>query len=528
MKYFLTLFVILFCFAAAQPGPPDAPDLTIPNLTNQLMATSAPQLMAMVSGAGNNTVIRVTDGIYKLNSRLEVTADNVWVIGASKDPTKVILQGNGFFGNLGGTGELLRVYGAADVTIAYMTFSGARSFGVNVKAESFVSNLDIYNCHFLNIGTRHIKGTGWDPPRYVDGGSVKYCYFYSDTVPPTSWHAGGNYVSSLDMMNLDGWVFANNVFYNIRGATNGGRGSIFVWNNSRNCTIENNIFYNSDRLLAVGNPSTASSQAANTPHMTGCVIRNNVFVRGPSTNCSIELSRVINIKVYNNTFASNPLGFRSYRDNIFQINYPPNTGIDIKNNLVLGTLPAPDASVSVGNNYVSAQAEVTEAWFEDLEHCDLHITGIGSATLKGADPVSEVPRDIDGCARSSTEPYFGADEYGCWADINKKLGSIQTDLDLGVSPNPFHKTIHITVSSLEKAEIRVFDMRGKRVCDLVPEGSHHLARATWNAENITQGMYVIRAVAGEKSKNGPFIEFSVGYLVAVPGCVIAENLSVFT
>ena len=116
------------------------------------------------------------------------------------------------------------------VTIADITFTDCRSYGVKVEAENAPRNVHIYNCRFRNIGVRAIKGSaGQDPTVRAVKGSVRYCQFENSKVPPADWLFGGDYISAIDMMALDDWTFSDNYLHNIKGRHGGCRAAIFIW-----------------------------------------------------------------------------------------------------------------------------------------------------------------------------------------------------------------------------------------------------------------------------------------------------------
>ncbi|OGJ86482.1 MAG: hypothetical protein A2248_15780 [Candidatus Raymondbacteria bacterium RIFOXYA2_FULL_49_16] len=503
----IALFSI-FSLVFSQPSAPTAPELVIPTMPHMDTVSTMPTLRVAVSNMADSTVIFLRDGTYWMTTYLALDNNNIWIVGLSRDPTKVIIKGNGFYADSGGTDELARVSGASHVNIAYVTFRGVRTYGVNVKAESHVADLNIYNCHFINIGERHIKGTGINPPIYVQGGSVRYCYFRNDYLPMSSWNSGGDYIAAIDMMDLDNWIFADNVFTSINGLNGGGRGSLFLWNNSQNVTIERNIFYNSDRLLAIGNPSVASSQEAGSPNMTNCIIRNNFFMRTDETGTAIEISRVNNLKFINNTIADYPLGSRSYGENIMQINFPPNSGILIQNNFSIGNLPSGDAATTVTNNYRPASGTVSESWFVDYAHCDLHLTALAAGAFDGGTPTIDVLNDYDRVCRTVT-PDYGADEYRnefvpndivCWTDVEPSLDKqIDAVSALAVEPNPFNPetVIKIAPAALQtmNPELKIFDLSGRLAVDLTNQIK---PETLWDASAMTSGVYVVFLKAGGK------------------------------
>ena len=69
-------------------------------------------------------------------------------------------------------------------------------------------------------------------------------------------------------------------------------------------------------------------------------------------------------------------------------------------------------------------------------------------------------------------------------------------------PNPFNPSTKIdyVVSSGEKVSLKVYDLLGREVATLVDEykqaGNYTV---TFNAENLTSGVYIYRLVSGENN-----------------------------
>ena len=188
------------------------------------------------------------------------------------------------------------------VTIADLTFTDCRSYGIKVEAENGPKDIHIYNCRFRDIGVRAIKGSaGQDPNVHAVKGSVRYCRFENTKVPPADWLYGGDYIAAIDMMALEDWTFSDNVFRNVKGRNGGGRAAIFIWVRSRGVTVERNLIVNCDRGMAFGNPgqSTANRAGERLVYVRDGIIRNNFIVGGP--DCGIELWYADRIKVYNNS-----------------------------------------------------------------------------------------------------------------------------------------------------------------------------------------------------------------------------------
>ena len=135
-----------------------APPLPLKPGAIQWVRDSASLKLILESGLENVTVM-VADGVYDVPEPINMRkGKNVVIRGASSDPDRAILRGKGFHtGNPGD--DMLRIGQVENITIAYLTFTECRSYGIKVEAEHFPKQVHIYNCHFKDIGIRMIKGS---------------------------------------------------------------------------------------------------------------------------------------------------------------------------------------------------------------------------------------------------------------------------------------------------------------------------------------------------------------------------------
>jgi hypothetical protein len=386
-------------FTVAPIPPP------LPAREGRVVSVSTVQeLQQAVLDARSGDTIQVADGTYRLERTLWFEGkQHVTLRGASGDPAKVILQGGGWDG--GNPRDILNIRTSDDIVIAHLTFSEARTYGIKVEPYPHPpnpTNIHITHCHFRDIGVRAIKGTASADRKHVVGGSVRFCTFENTRVPDPSWLFNGNYVSAIDMMYLKDWTFSDNVFRNIKGASGGARGALFIWNQSRNITVERNVFIGCDRSIAFGNPSEPTNYEAGTLHVYEGVIRNNFIVVGTSPHTTntkgIEIAWVDGVEVSHNTiYAPDPRrrGIHAF-EKIHRLR--------LVNNLVRGRFDH-EGGVSVEGNVVGD----LERYFVNPEQGDLHLTARAVEALGKAVPLPSVTEDIDGEKRGA-QPDVGADE----------------------------------------------------------------------------------------------------------------------
>jgi hypothetical protein len=389
-------------FAATDPTIPSwwakAPPLPPPQGTVIRVAT-ADELLAAVDRIGPGGTILLTDGHYKAPRVIVLKGKkSIAIRSASGDPAKVILSGKGWDSQEGD--DILHIGRCEGVTIADLTFTDCRSYGIKVEAENGPKDIHIYNCRFRNIGVRAIKGSaGKDPNVQAVKGSVRYCQFENTKVPPADWLFGGDYITAIDMMALEDWTFADNLFHNIKGRNGGGRAAIFIWVRSRRVTVERNLIINCDRGVAFGNPgqSTANAGGEQPAYVAGGTIRNNFIAGG--ADCGIELWYADRIKVFHNTI------WRPERNWARGIRIGTGTAhTDIANNLVHGDIRLEGGKAQLRQN----RSGRLDGYFVAPASGNLTLTRAATGAIDQGVSLPEVTDDIRQRTRT------GRPDLGAW------------------------------------------------------------------------------------------------------------------
>lgn len=376
----------------APPLPPPA--------GNVVWAKDAAGLKRALEGAAPDSTVMVADGTYKLPQFIYMRDKrNVTVRGASGNPDKVVLSARGWEPR-DEQDDILRIGSCRNITVAHLTFTDCHSYGIKVEGEGNPEGIHIYDCRFRDIGMRAIKGSATFGGKAA-GGSIRYCRFENTKVPPADWLFGGDYITAIDLMVLDGWTISDNFFKDIRGRTGNARGAVFVWVRSKNVTVERNVFVNCDRGVSFGNPSGSTAYRENAPHVSDSVIRNNFIV--PGKDAGIELWWAENVKVYHNTVwrpDAEGWGLRGGGDR-WKIDR-----VDVANNLVRGTIML-TGGVTLRNNVTAG----LDGIFADAKTGDLRLTAAAAVAVGKALPLPEVTDDFDGNPRDPA-PDLGASEFG--------------------------------------------------------------------------------------------------------------------
>ena len=378
---------------------PKAPPLPPPQ-GERIQVTNVDGLIAAVDRIGRGGTILLADGNYKVPSVIVLQGKkDLTIRSAAGDPSKATFIGKGWDSNAK-EDDILHVADCDGITIADLTFTDCRSYGVKVEAEHAPKNIHIYNCRFRNIGVRAIKGSaGQNPDIRAVKGSVRYCSFENTKVPPANWSFGGDYISAIDMMALEDWTFGDNYFRNIKGHNGGGRAAIFVWVRSRRVVVERNLIIDCDRGVAFGNPgqSTANLAGERLAYVSEGIIRNNFIVGG--ADCGIELWYAERLKIFHNTI------WRPERNWSRGVRVGTGTSqTEIMNNLVHGQIRLDGGEAELRQNL----ARRLDGYFADPASGNLALTSGASEAIDHGLSLPEVSDDI----RHRLRP--GRPDLGAW------------------------------------------------------------------------------------------------------------------
>lgn len=460
------------------------------------------QLRQAVESAGANRTILVADGEYRLPTFMRLrNSQNVILMGASMDPTKVSISARGW-DSRDLQDDILRIENCENITVAYLTFTDCHSYAVKVQAENHPKDIHIYNCHFRDIGVRGIKGSGGRGTALR--GSIRYCHFENTKIPPPDWQFGGNYITGIDMMALDEWTISDNSFLNIKGHTGNARAAIFVWVLSKNVTVERNVIVDCDRGVAFGNPSGSTSSVGETEyHMTNGVCRNNFIIPGP--DAAIELWWAKACKIYNNTIFCGTGSDRGIRLGSRLAN------IHVVNNLVNGggISRGNGTDIVIENNLTGG---IPSRYFANPSIGDLRLVTAPTTVVNKGMPLQEITDDFDGYQRIGA-PDIGAHEFGAKeVALAKEAAAKESETESYVPAAPEPSAQHLIEGKAEAiASAQALCCEGKSdeaarafkaIAEELPEG---LAADAVNAlvEGATLRPALIAIIVSGVAGNGP-------------------------
>ncbi len=381
---------------------PSAPKFSL-NTDKIIRVSNVKELFDAVNNAEKGTIILIADGFYQMPSYLEITTDNLTLMGESGHREKVIIDGSKSI-----HGELIGITRCSGVTIANLTIQNIKWNGFKLNTNTNVQNVTIYNCIIHNIWQRGVKAVlipeGDRENIRPKNCKVQYCLFYndrqkqySDDPADTDENFGGNYIGGIDIMYATNWVISDNVFICIQGRTRSARGAIFTWHESRNCIIERNIIIDCDTGIALGN----SFKRPDTPvHCSGFIVRNNFVTRAPENGILADYT--YDCKIVNNTIhdPENRLGrlIRLVHDN---------DGLLVANNIISGPKIRNESKSKI--TFINNLEKELTGYFVDPEHGNLHLKGKIDDVAGKAMLLSEVTEDIDRNPRPKN-PSIGAHE----------------------------------------------------------------------------------------------------------------------
>jgi hypothetical protein len=234
----------------------------------------------------------------------------------------------------------------------------------------------------------------------------------------------GDYIAGIDVMNISGLTIAGNTFKNIVGKNGGGRGGIFIWGQDgcEDVLIENNSIFNCDKGIALGNNSgNPAGNSIGGFYHNRTLIRNN-FICDPNQEF-IEINRVNDVKIYNNTCWKSNVARRGIRDSGGAAN--PSHHIAIINNIVCGAVNEHPRgnnidirhnifSINEPSGFVPGEGNITfkipENFFMNIANGDLRLRETSTQAFKKGVPLPEVETDYSGTKRGNT-PDVGAHQF---------------------------------------------------------------------------------------------------------------------
>jgi hypothetical protein len=347
--------------------------------------------------------IVILPGTYYEEAYLRFERGAVTVRGFTGDAADVVIQGPGINTNADPREGLVLI--SDDVTVKDLTVRGFYWNGIHVQGESDCDRPIIRNVRIIDCGERYIKGSTNTSSASAVVDNLLIENVYMEQITALSGHPDNDYVGGIDMMGLNAPVIRDCIGKNIKGATGGGRGAIFLWNGINNCTVERNRIYGCDRSICIGNPAAPSHAYMPNYHSTGGIVRNNFATRG--AYIALELCFTKDLKVYYNTIYSADASY--FRTVHIYDSAGQTTNLQLAYNIIRGQILDNASGTWYSTGDITGSTPQAN-WFVDPSTADLHLSANATLAIDTGSPLSEVPEDFDQEARGSL-PDKGGDEY---------------------------------------------------------------------------------------------------------------------
>jgi hypothetical protein len=302
-----------------------------------------------------NTHIIVLPGIYKLNHRLQITANNVAISGATGNPNDVVFQGSGMRAPIPHSGaEVLIDVHADNFSLSGVTLEQSTNHLIQVRAETGADNFLLTNSILRDSYQQLLKVSASAKANslFSESGTVKNCLFtYTAGIGPNF------YIGGIDAHRAKHWRVENNRFENIASPSEHvAEHAIHFWRQSQNTVVKNNIIFNSDRGIGFGLSNTENE------HIGG-VIEGNVIIHNNKNHPYRDAGIILESARATKVIANNVLLTSGY-PNAIEFRFAHTQDVEISGNTVLGEIMLRDGASGVidNNTQLSVNAEERSVW----------------------------------------------------------------------------------------------------------------------------------------------------------------------
>lgn len=385
----------------------DAPPLPAPE-NKVVKVYSLEELRLALRSQTANTTIMVYPGIYKLQSTIAITADNVTLRGALDTCDSVQLIGPGMNNeNHGSVTDGIWV-NASNALIANLTVSDIYYHTISVAPNS--EKPHIYNTRLVDSGQQFVKINPREFGDGVDNGIVEYSVM-EYTNGPSDVDRGGSgtgYTNGIDIHAGSGWRISNNRFRNFHTPDNADHlwnAAVLAWNGASDTVTENNVFIDVDRSIAYGLENSEYD------HRRG-IIRNNMIVMTPglysdyrtkNADASIIVWDSPATKVLHNTVLTN-----GNIPNSIELRFDTSY-VEVLNNIVDAPIAHRDEKQFTRSNNLNA---AKTDWFVDPPRGNLKLRDGIDEVIDQVQMHENAALDIDGEQRPpGVKVDLGADEF---------------------------------------------------------------------------------------------------------------------
>lgn len=377
-------------------------------------------LVAAVGNAVAGDVVEIVwPGDYRLANTLVQNVANLTIRARDTlGPDQVVIRGFGMDNpNYGGPtlGAPHGIYSAQpgltvqNLTIADFYFHGV-TFGAGATAPTFDTVI------FEDMGQQFIKVSQF--PASINNGLVKDCTFKYTAGRPATNHldfdmvtkVGWFYGGPIDVHNSAGWHIVGSRFEEIAPTAAEAAAAIatgenvhlwspaaYFWNRSTAPLIENNVFVNCGRAIAMG----LLERTDGTHDCYGGIARNNmVYIaagRLGQTQIDDSDAQILLWDCPGGEALHNTLITHGQIANAVQGRWAGSSGLVIANNLSDASIRMRETAVFTGAGH---QANAANSWFADAAQGDLHLSATGQANVQFGSRMGNALYDINGGLRA--------------------------------------------------------------------------------------------------------------------------------
>ncbi len=371
--------------AAPRLPPPDAGTYTI------VAVDTAQELADACWNLQSNQAIVIAPGTYDLASvsfpngvdgRLTIgrygapPIANIQVRGATGDPGDVVLLGAGMLDPIVPFG--FQVFTATDVLIADLSIGEVYYHAIAIQGDQGAERVRLYDVRAFDAGQQIVKGSGSG----ADDVTIEWCeIFYTAGAieHPEGSPPGSCYTNGVDALGVSGWIVRDSFIHDIwcqNGELAGP--AILLWQGSSGTLVERNLLLDCSRgpHLGLGPGDHA-----------GGVVRNNFIRWDPAASYVTDVG-IYTVSPGSKILHNSVLVGDAY-PNAVEVRWASSTGVEVRNNLLDGSVAARDGAVPATSGNVT---NAVPGWFVDAAAGDLHLAAAATVAF---DQVTRLPDAID-------------------------------------------------------------------------------------------------------------------------------------
>jgi len=295
-----------------------------------ITVSSVAQLKGELNKANKNkghVSLDLDDGIYQIDSTLNIKSDHIVIRSKSGRPANVVIQGSAQKHQ--GTPVLIKVF-ADHFTIDGITLQNAKAHLIQVAGEHDADYPVIRNC-ILQDSYQQLLKISYDvnnrAEKSSDFGLIENSVFqYTEGVGPNY------YIGGVDLHAGNSWIIRNNTFRSIASpAESIAQHAIHAWNNAYNTIIEDNVIEDCDRAIGLGLFTRKKHSSIVFSHRGGA-IRSNLVTHNNTNAPFSDVGIIVEDSAYT-IIENNRIWLAHGYPNAIEYRFPSTYGVIIRNNI---------------------------------------------------------------------------------------------------------------------------------------------------------------------------------------------------